>query len=126
MADLKTESVRLDRALERVMVGETSRIDEAQLRHFEEMLAWTRHRPGYGFRPDSLADYVFEAIMPQISDVRVLRSSRYLSTLRDLSALLSALERRDDKVVRIGAALVRGEIQRHLLLRQHLNALLEA
>lgn len=126
MTNVKTETIRLDRALERVMVGDVPPADAAQARYFEDMIDGSHHPPGFGLRPDGLSEQVFEAIMPRLRDGRILRSSRYLLVLQELAALLAPAEERKDRVKRVGAAIVRGEIRRHLLLRHYLNSLVES
>lgn len=127
MSTLRTDPVRLDRALERVArnqaSAETSRV---QLERFQPV--WRDPSPveeGQASR-DGLVDEVFEFIMPKLGNPAMFEGSRYLGLLEDIVDLLGEPDEGDDQIDRLGALVLRHEVRKHRLLWQYLNSLVDS
>lgn len=123
MSDMKTEPLRLDRALEELSAS--AAIDagtEAQLLRFEAVIE-ARTRLRLAFAPPNLVDEVFEFIMPLIGNPDILRGSRYVGLLEEIAGALDESAGASGEIERTAAAALREELRKHRLLRQQINGL---
>ena len=125
MSDLSTDGVRLDHAIERLVVEAPSAVERAQAKRFEVVHRGQRKREGPGLSAESLADQLFEFTMPRLADPRILQAGRYLPLLEELVAKLSEEAEGEDRDLRYAALVLRSELRRHQLLRSYVNALIE-
>ena len=125
MSDLKAEPVRLDHAIERLIVDAPSPVERAQAERFEVIHRGRRKQDGLGPAAEGLVDRLFEFTMPRLSDPRIMQAGRYLPLLEELAEKLAEEAEGEDRNLRYAALVLRSELRRHQLLRSYVNALIE-
>jgi len=125
MSTMRTEPVRLDRALERVQRSNRAHASRAQLERFQPV--WrdpTSVEEGQASR-DGLVEEIFAFIMPKLDNPGLFEGSRYLGVLEDLADELGDPEDCEDQIDRLGSLVLRHEVKKHRLLWKYLNSLVD-
>ncbi|MGI9435282.1 MAG: hypothetical protein ACR2Q4_10720 [Geminicoccaceae bacterium] len=124
---MRTDPIRLDRALERVARDQArAESSRAQLERFQPV--WRDPSPveeGQISR-DGLVDEVFEFIIPRLNNPAMFEGSRYLGMLEDIVDMLGEPDEDDDQIDQLGALVLRHEVRKHRLLWQYLNSLVDS
>jgi hypothetical protein len=123
---MRTDSVRLDHALERIDRGESAQVSRPQLERFQAV--WRDPSPIEEGQAsgDGLVDEIFDFIMPELKNPGMFEGSRYLDMLEDLSDQLGEPEDAKDQIDRWGALVLRHEVRKHRLLWRYLNSLVDS
>lgn len=125
MSDLKTEAVRLDHAIERLVVDAPSPVERAQVKRFEIIHQSRRKQDGLGLAAEGLVGRLFEFTMPRLADPEIMQAGRYLPLLEELVEKVTEQAEGEDRDLRYAALVLRSELRRHQLLRSYVNALIE-
>lgn len=117
--------VRLDAAIERALnAPSVDGVSRVQLTEMRGALADGRGTSAHGgIGPDSLTDALMTFVMPRLRHPEVLNADRHRALLERLADALAG--EGEDNVVTEGAFVVRRELKRLALLRQHRNSLVE-
>ncbi len=123
---MRTDTVRLDHALERVQRSDRVKTSKAQLERFQPV--WrdpTAAEEGEAKR-DGLVDEVFDFIMPELENPAMFEGSRYLGILEDITEELGDPENCDDQIEKLASLVLRHEVKKHRLLWKYLNSLVDS
>ena len=123
---MRTDSVRLDHALQRVKQSDRAQASRVQLDRFQPV--WrdpTAVEEGQASR-DGLVEEIFHFIMPELDNPAMFEGSRYLGILEDLTDELGDPEDCEDQIDKLGSLVLRHEVKKHRLLWQYLNSLVDS
>ena len=123
---MRTDTVRLDHALERVRRNDRAGLSRAQLERYQPV--WrdpTTIEEGQATR-DGLVEEIFEFIMPELDNPAMFEGSRYLELLEELVDDLGDPEVCEDQIDKLGGMVLRHEVKKHRLLWQYLNSLVNS
>lgn len=123
---MRTDSVRLDHALQRVKHSDRAKASRVQLDRFQPV--WrdpTVVEEGQASR-DGLVEEIFDFIMPELDNPAMFEGSSYLGILEDLTDELGDPEDCEDQIDKLGSLVLRHEVKKHRLLWQYLNSLVDS
>lgn len=119
------EEVRLDAAIEAMLAaGGVDPVTRVRLNEARQAMTLAKaDQEADGFAGASLANTLFQAVMPRLKHPEVLRAERQRSLLEDLADGLT--DAPDDGIAMAGAMIIYRELHRLTLVRTARNALVQ-